>query len=148
MPWSVPVSNDTPAYVLDSFAVLAYLAREGGALEVQGVLQRAEQGLATASMSLINLGEVVYIVERRQGLNAAQQVIAALESLPIRFLPGSRERVLAAAHLKATYPIAYGDAFAIAAAQEFGAIIVTGDPDFAAVEDVVPIQWLPRPQRS
>ena len=148
MLWSLPVRSDAPSYVLDSFAVLAYLAKEAGAFEVQGVLQLAEQGLASVSMSLINWGEVLTIIERRQGLNAARQAIAALESLPIQFLPASRERVLTAAHLKATYPIAYADAFAIAAAQELGALIVTGDPEFAAVEDTVPIHWLPQPMRS
>lgn len=142
------MSSDAPAYVLDSFAILAFLAKEPGAFEVQGMLQRAEQGLVTVSMSLINLGEVLYIIERRQGLNGAQQAIAALESLPIQFLLGSQERVLAAAHLKATYPIAYGDAFAIAAAQELDAVIMTGDPEFVTVENIVPIHWLPQPMRS
>ncbi len=142
------MSSDAPAYVLDSFAILAYLAKEAGAFEVQGVLELAERGLVTASMSLINLGEVLYIIERRQGLNAARQALAALESLPIQFLPGSRERVLAAAHLKATNLIAFGDAFAIAAAQELGALIMTGDSEFAAVQDTVPIHWLPQSLRS
>lgn len=144
---NMPVNSDAPAYVLDSFAILAFLAKEPGAFEVQGVLQRAELGLVTVSMSLVNLGEVLYIIERRQGLNGAQQAIAALEGLPIRFLSGSRERVLAAAHLKAIYPIAYADAFAIAAAQELDAVILTGDSEFAAVEGVVQINWLPQPAR-
>ncbi len=137
--------SSATAYVLDSFAVLAYLAREPGGDTVQELLYLAEQGLAQCSLSLINWGEAVYLIERRLGLNAARRAIAILESLPITLLPVMQEQVLAAAHLKATYRLSYADAFAVAAAQELDAIIITGDPEFAAVEDIVTVRWLPKP---
>jgi hypothetical protein len=50
--------------------------------------------------------------------------------------------VLRAAHLKAHFPAAYAEAFAITAAQANDGVLVTGDPEFEAVKDVVRIEWI------
>ena len=39
-------------------------------------------------------------------------------------------------------PVAYADAFAIAAAQELGGSVLTGDPEFETVEILIKIEWL------
>jgi ribonuclease VapC len=52
------------------------------------------------------------------------------------------ERILVAAGLKAHFPVSYADAFAIALAQEFGATLLTGDPEFKAVSHLITIEWL------
>jgi predicted nucleic acid-binding protein len=57
-------------------------------------------------------------------------------------VPTTREAVLAAAHIKANYPVAYTDAFAIAAAQELRGKVLTGEPEFEAIESIVPVEWL------
>lgn len=134
------------AYVLDSFALLAYLEGEVGMPRVQKLLKAAEGGEHGLYVSLINLGEVLYITEREAGLVQAQQALAALEQLPFQFVPVSRATVLAAAHIKAQYAIAYADAFAVVTAQDYKAVLVTGDPEFQAVADagVVTVDWLPR----
>lgn len=49
-------------YVLDSSALLAFLRDEPGAQTVEDVLV---QEAAEVFMSVINLGKVVYIVQRR-----------------------------------------------------------------------------------
>jgi ribonuclease VapC len=130
-------------YVLDSFALLCYLAKEPGYEQVTNLLEHAQSAQATVYLSMINLGEVLYITEREQGVEQARKVLGALESLPLQVLDASRPRVLAAAHLKATHPISYADAFVVAAAQEFQAVIVTGDPEFKRVAHLAPIEWLP-----
>ena len=48
-----------------------------------------------------------------------------------------------AAHIKAGHAISYADAFAVALAQDRGATILTGDPEFKEVEHLIPIEWLP-----
>ena len=140
------MAAERPAYVLDSFALLAYFQGETGEPIVQSLLAGAQEGTRTVYLSLINLGEVLYIVEREQGLVAAQRTLAAIDQLPIQIVPASRANVLAAAHLKAAYPIAYADAFAVAAAQEHAATLVTGDAEFEPVTKggVVQVLWLPR----
>ena len=140
------MADETPAFVLDSFALLAYLQGEAGRPIVQDLLARAEAGDHAVFLSLINLGEILYIIEREQGLVAAQRALAAVDQLPVAIEPVSRATVLAAAHLKARHSIAYADAFAAVAAREHGAVLVTGDPEFAplAKAGLVQVQWLPR----
>ncbi len=131
-------------YVLDSFALFAHLEEEAGATRVRAVLSEAAAGKAQAYLSVLNLGEIAYITEREVGLAAAQTALSAIEQLPVQMLDATRERVLAAAHLKASHAVSYADAFAVAAAQEFDAVLLTGDPEFKAVEKLISIEWLPR----
>lgn len=137
------MSNEQkPIYILDSFALLAFLEGEPSADRIQVILQAAQEARAQVYLSVINLGEVLYITERERSLVIAQQVLAAIEQLPLELLDASQTRVLAAAHIKANYPIAYADAFAVAAAQEFQATVVTGDPEFAKVTAIIRVEWL------
>ncbi|HRA55618.1 MAG TPA: type II toxin-antitoxin system VapC family toxin [Thermoflexales bacterium] len=131
-------------YVLDSFALLAHLGDEAGAARVRAVLKAASLGRAQVFVSAINLGELVYITERERGLVQAQMALNAVEQLPIQILEATRERVLAAAHIKASHASSYADAFVVAAAQEMGATILTGDPEFRTVEGPVSVEWLAR----
>ncbi len=130
-------------YILDSFAVLAYLSGEAGKAQIQRVLEAALHSDHRVGLSLINLGEVIYITEREMGLAQAQVALAAIDQLPIEVIGITRERVLAAAHIKANYRLAYADAFTVAAAQELGGTVLTGDPEFESVEALVPVEWLP-----
>jgi len=136
------VSDDLPVNVLDSFALLAYLGGETGTKLVQEVLEAAFTGRNRVVCSLINLGEVLYITERELGLPQAQAALAAIEQLPVELLPVSKDTVLAAAHIKTSHSIAYADAFAVAAAQELNGVVLTGDPEFKSVEELVSVKWL------
>ncbi len=137
------MSNEQkPIYILDSFALLAFLEGEPSADRIQVILQAAQEARAQVYLSVINLGEVLYITERERSLVIAQQVLAAIEQLPLELLDASQTRVLAAAHIKANYPISYADAFAVAAAQEFQATVVAGDPEFAKVMAIIQVEWL------
>lgn len=131
-------------YVLDSYALLAYLNAEAGQERVSEVLKQAQAGKCRALLCTINLGEVLYTVERRRGLSKAQQTQALLESLPIKEIEAERSLVLDAAHIKAHHPISYADAFAAALAARESAVVLTGDPEFEAVQDLVEVEWLGR----
>ena len=74
----------------------------------------------------------------------AQQVLGVIDQLPIQQIELTRDRVLAAAHMKASYRMSYADAFVVAAALELDATILTGDPEFKTVEKLVKINWLSR----
>jgi ribonuclease VapC len=130
------------AYVLDSFALLAYLQGEEGGQKVRALLERAVSGQVRVAMSYVNLGEVLYIVEREEGMEAAQKVLATVDSLPLSLHGVSRLLALRAAHLKARHQMAYADCFAAALALELGATVVTGDPEFREVEGEVPVLWI------
>jgi predicted nucleic acid-binding protein len=140
------VAGRLRAYVLDSFALLAYLQGEAGMPRVRTVLEDAEARRSVAYLSLINLGEVLYITEREQGLEQAQRALGAVEQSPLEIVAVERTTVLAAAHIKARFPVSYADAFAVVTAQDQGAVILTGAPEFESIADagLVAVEWLPR----
>jgi ribonuclease VapC len=136
------VSDKLPVYILDSFALLAYFSGERGAEKVEEILIDASGNACNVAMSLINLGEVLYITERERGLARTQESLALIEQLPIEILPVNRPDVLSAAHIKAHFPVAYADAFAIVATQSHDGVLITGDPEFKVVEKDIRIEWI------
>ena len=131
-------------FILDSYALLAHLEDESGAARVREVLQACHAGEDLSYIPMINVGEVVYITERECGAAEAARVLGFIDQLPLTQLPASRQRILDAAHIKANTPISYADAFVVAAAMEFKAVILTGDPEFETVEDRAVVEWLSR----
>jgi predicted nucleic acid-binding protein len=89
-------------------------------------------------MSLINLGEVSYIVERRAGVDRARQIVRGLRRRLTLDVP-TEALVLEAAHMKAEYVIAMAQAFAIATAIAHGAALLTGDPEILGGEQACPV---------
>ena len=132
-----------PDYVLDSYALLAYFNSEEGGKEVKTLLDTALDGEFALYLSLINLGEIYYLIRRRRGKEIAEDTLDTLRSLPVTLCDTDEVRVLAAAEIKSEYPISYADAFAAALAQELEATLVTGDPEFKKLAPVCPITWLP-----
>jgi predicted nucleic acid-binding protein len=133
---------DSVAYVLDTFALLAYLQGERVGARVHEILQNVQSDRRNIYMSLINVGEVLYITERKQGIRKAQKVLASIYQLPIELLPADEQTIFAAAHIKANYPVSYADAFVIAGAQTLGGTVITGDPEFESVRALVTVEWL------
>ncbi len=130
--------------MLDSFALLAYLRGEDGADLVQHALETASRRDTHLLMSEVNYAEVKYITIRKDGREAWERVAASLDSLPIAFQPATRAMADAAADLKASHSISLADAFAAALAKEHKAELITGDPEFRALEKQLRIRWLKR----
>jgi predicted nucleic acid-binding protein len=133
---------DQTSFILDSFALLAYLQDEPQASHIEKLLENAGKGKCHLFLSLINLGEILYITERRGGVAKAQDALALIRQLPIELIPAEEQIVFSAAHIKANYPLSYADAFAVAVAIEEDATIVTGDPEFQTVKALITIEWL------
>ena len=129
-------------YVLDSFAILALLSREGDSETVSDLLKQTQAGEVQSLMTWVNVGEVAYIIERRWGKGQLYQVLATLEATGVEMVAAGRELALAAASIKAEHPLAFADAFAAALAVMSGATLVTGDPEFRLLESSLSIQWL------
>ena len=138
------MKGDLSRYVLDSFGLLAYFGGEPGESQVKTVLERAAAGQVEAYLSVVNLGEVAYIIEREQGVSATRRALAAIDQLPIKLIEADRRMALAAAHVKAHHPISYADALVVALAQQMQATILTGDPEFGKIEHLVVVEWLPQ----
>jgi len=133
---------DQPAFVLDTFALLAYMQDEPVAARIEKLLENARKDKCRLFISLINLGEILYITERRGGVAKAQDALALIRQLPVEVLPADEQVVFSAAHIKANHTISYADSFAVSIAINENAVILTGDPEFEAVESLVTIEWL------
>jgi len=133
---------ESTAFVLDSFALLAYLQDEPVASRIEKLLENAGKEKCRLFLSMINLGELLYITERRGGVARAQDALALIRQLPIEIMSVDEQTVLAAAHVKANHAISYADCFAVATAIQENATIVTGDPEFHSVESIVKVEWL------
>ena len=131
-----------PGYVLDSFAVLAYFQAETGGTKVRDILKKASLEKVSVFLSVLNLGEIITITERRLGDDTAESTLRDIFRLPIQLAEAGMDRVLAAAHIKAHYAISYADAFVVSLAQEVNATIVTADPEFKKVQSLAGILWL------
>jgi len=126
--------------LLDSFALLAYLKKENNYEKIKGLLL---SGDVTLLINEINLGETFYILIRERGTEKAEYFINTIfPSLAITRFANSFTDILEAAKIKAKHPISYADCFAVATALKENASIVTGDPEFQKVQNIVEINWL------
>ena len=92
-------------------------------------------------MSWINVAETFYILAKRNSPVIADQFLARLPSLPIRIVLPDEEGIMAAARIKASHAIAFGDAFAISLSQSERASVITGDDEIRRCA-LVPVDWI------
>jgi ribonuclease VapC len=110
--------------------------------KVRELLERASRGEAKVSISLINVGEVFYLIAKRHGAAPAERFLSDLAMMPIQALLPDRKLILGAARLKSRYPISYADAFAVENVREQKAVLVTGDPELWHLSKREPIDLL------
>ena len=134
-----------PAKVLDSFALLAYFRDEPGADAVESLLVTASRKDTPLLMTEVDYAEVKYTLVKKNGQAAWDEAAKVLQGLPIEFHPAGRELADLAADFKARVNFSLADAFAAALSKKHKAQLVTGDPEFKAVEKEVKILWL-RPE--
>jgi predicted nucleic acid-binding protein len=133
--------------VLDTWALLAYLDGEPAAQHVRQVLRWARRKRVAVLLSLIAYGECLYVIEREQGVQQAQRAVGIIDQLALHVMAADRPLVFEAAHVKARYPISYADAFSVALAKRNHGRVMTGDPEFKAVESEITVHWLPDRRR-
>lgn len=128
--------------VLDSYALLCFLRDEPGAEKLAMLLAKAAEREQPLHMTEVNYAEVQYVVRRKDGDVAWRIVARELAALPIEFHPIDRPLADQAAEFKTRFKLSLADAFAAALAKTRNAELVTGDPEFKAIEGEITIQWL------
>jgi len=131
-----------PAKVLDSFALIAYFRDESGAEAVENLLVAASKKDSPLHMTDVNYAEVKYSIVKKDGAEAWGEAAKILQGLPIDFHSTTRVLADTAVDFKARFKISLADAFAAALAKEKKAELVTGDPEFKALEKEIKISWL------
>jgi predicted nucleic acid-binding protein len=130
------------AIVLDSWAVIAYLEDESSAEKVADIIADAhEQGIPLL-MTVVNAGEVWYIVAREASIGDADASIKQVRDIGVKFVDADWELAKAAGHFKSKNKMSFADCFAAALARKVNAHLATGDPEFKQVEKKITITWL------
>jgi ribonuclease VapC len=128
--------------VLDSHALLQLFRNESGAHVVAGILEAAIEHGRAVHMTEVNYAEVQYMIRRKDGEAAWRQIAEELTSAPIHFHSITRALADYAADFKTRHRLSLADAFAAALAKLHKAQLVTGDPEFKALEKEIEIRWL------
>src|SRR6266487_2642958 len=76
--------------VFDAWALLTWLLNQPAAVQVEALLQKADQGEQEIVMSWINVGEVYHMAARKVDQAKAEEFLKRLPSLPLRLVSPRR----------------------------------------------------------
>jgi predicted nucleic acid-binding protein len=132
-------------YVLDANTVLRYFgASEGqGTNKVRALFEQAERGQARLSMSVINLGEVLYVLLKHVGESRARHYVQVLQHV-VTMIEADAAQALGAAEIKHKYKLGYADSFAAMLALTLKATLVSADSSFEKLGKT--LKWVRLPK--
>jgi predicted nucleic acid-binding protein len=136
------MAKKAKAYVLDTWAVIAYLEDEPSGEQVEDLIATANEEQIPIYMSVINVGEVWYTFAREISEEEANASVKTLRDLRIQFENADWELTQEAARFKSQHKISYADAFAAALAKIKKADLVTGDNEFKPLDGEIKISWV------
>ena len=130
------------ALVFDTWSVVAYFEDEPSGEHVANLIADAQESGDSLAMSVVNAGELWYLMARRLSEADANGAVAELQQIGIRLVEVDWDLARAAASFKSKRRMPYADCFAAALAQRSKAELVTGDSEFKQVEGEIRIVWL------
>ncbi len=130
------------AIVFDSWAVIAYLEGEPAAERVADHIADAHENDIPLFMSVVNAGEVWYIIARETSVGDADRSITEMRHLGIEFVDADWQLAHEASGFKSKHKMSFADCFAAALAKQKKALLLTGDREFQQVEEDIVIDWL------
>jgi predicted nucleic acid-binding protein len=126
-------------YLLDTSALLTFIADEDGSGRVEEVLRR--EGTLLPWPVLM---ETYYISLREEGRAEADRRYALIRHLEAQILWDMNEQILLiAARLKAEHHVSLADAIVAAYAIQHKAVLIHKDPEFEALTGLLPMEALP-----
>ena len=136
------MAKKAKAYVLDTWAVIAYLEDEPSASKIADLIAAAHEEEIPVHMTVVNVGEVWYTIAREISESEANASIKQLHDLRIQFEDVDWSLTQKAARFKSQHKMSYADCFAAALAKQRKAVLLTGDREFLQVEKDIAIDWL------
>jgi ribonuclease VapC len=136
------MAKKAKAYVLDTWAVIAYLEDEPSGAQVEELIATAHEEQIPIYMSVVNVGEVWYTLAREVSEEEANAGVKMLSDLRIQFENVDWELTQEAARFKSQNKMSYADAFAAALAKVKKADLVTGDNEFKPLDGQIKILWV------
>ena len=136
------MAKKAKAYVLDTWAVIAYLEDEPSGEQVEELIATAHEEQIPIYMSVVNIGEVWYTLAREVSEEEANAGVKMLSDLRIQFENVDWELTQEAARFKSQNKMSYADAFAAALAKVKKADLVTGDNEFKPLDGQIKLSWV------
>ena len=136
------MAKKAKAYVLDTWAVIAYLEDEPSGEQIEELIATAHEEQIPIYMSIVNVGEVWYTVAREVSEVEADASIKILHDLRIQFEDVDWSQTQEAARFKSRNKMSYADCFAAALAKCNKADLVTGDKEFMPLDGEIKIFWI------
>jgi predicted nucleic acid-binding protein len=132
-------------YVLDANAVLRYfgVSQGQGSNKVRALFEQAERGQAHLSMSVVNLGEVLYVLLKYVGEPRARHYVQVLQHAAT-MVEADAAQALGAAEMKHKYKLGYANSFAAMLAVTLKASLVSADPGFEKLGKT--LKWMRLPK--
>ncbi len=128
-------------YVLDTSAIVSMLRIEPGAERVRDLILTEKRNII---LPWVVLYEIYYLTMRQVGEAEAKKRYIALRELPVTIIWQEEETyLLAAARIKASYPLSVADSWIAAIAKQENAILVHKDPEMETLGDSVRMEILP-----
>ena len=124
------------AFVLDTFALVAFFRGEKGADEVEKLLVDALIGKHQLYLCSYNAGEIYYAIWRKDGKSTADACRTKLLQFQVTIIEADLQLTFEAATLKATRTLSYADAHAAALALHLNATLITGDREFNNLKNI------------
>ena len=128
--------------VLDATALMTYLKKEQGYEIVKEQFIKVSDSDNRLLMSTVNWGEIYYLLIKQKGIEQADEIQKAIETLPIEFIEPDLRITKQAAKYKAMKKLPYVDSFAAALAKVNDAELITKDNDFRLLGDEIKIIWI------
>ena len=119
--------NPSVAYVLDTSAIVAYLAQETGGDRVKHVRE-------SAGIPFIALTELYAVMWRKHGHVSADETLQSVLGWHLPLLAPDERISLSAGYLKARHSLGIADSYVAALALASQATLVTKDHDFLSLK--------------
>src|SRR5215472_10268911 len=97
--------------VMDSWAIMAYLEDEPAGERIADMIADARDGNTPLMMTVVNFGEVWYIVARRASEADADRTALEIRQLGIEVVDADWDLTRMAAYFKSRHKMSYADCF-------------------------------------
>ena len=127
--------------VIDSYALLAYLKKEGNYKRVKDIFKSES---IQVLINDIEIGRAFYILAQERGMEKAEYFIQKIvATLPLKHIENTYNDLLEAAQIKAAHSsLSYLSSFTVLTATKEDAFLVSGNPEFKVVEKLIKFESL------
>lgn len=123
-------------FVLDTSALLTLRSDEPGADRVADLLARAKRGSCRLFVSFMTRMELLYLIWREEGEEAAREALRLVESFTVEWISCEPVILEVAARLKAQGRLSVADSWIGATAITHLAVLIHKDPEFSKFAEI------------